>query len=66
MNGAKPAAMFALGLIFGIAVLLMNWDAIDKENNAFAKDFNDRGGMVIFGMHARQCIGADKLAKRKD
>lgn len=39
--------------------LVSNWDRIEKENNAFAKDCNDRGGMVIFGMHARQCLGAE-------
>lgn len=35
-----------------------NWSRIDAENNAFAKQCNDRGGVAHFGVMARQCIGA--------
>ena len=65
MNRAQLPAVFTIGLICGGALMLLNWDAIDKENNAFARDCNDRGGMVVFGMHARQCIGASPTKETK-
>jgi hypothetical protein len=65
MNRAQLAAIFAIGLICGTTIMLLNWDAVDKENNAFAKDCNDRGGMLIFGMYARQCIGTNSTKETK-
>lgn len=60
------AVILALGLTFGGgAIQALHWEAIDKENNAFAKDCNNRGGMVVFGMHARQCIGAGPTKETK-
>jgi hypothetical protein len=58
--------MFGIAIICGTAVTLQHWEAIDKENNAFAKDCNDRGGKVVFGMHARQCIGAGPTKNDKE
>lgn len=58
MNAVRIAGIFSVAIICCAAITLQCWVAIEKENNAFAKDCNDRGGVVIFGMHARQCIGA--------
>lgn len=65
MNGVRIAAVFAIAIICCAAITLQTWSAISKENNAFAKDCNDRGGMVVFGRHARQCIGARPTKETK-
>lgn len=47
-------------LAAGTLIMSHNWSAIERENNAFAKDCNDRGGVARFEFDARQCIGAKK------
>lgn len=51
------AAALVMGYL-GVCALSSNWERMDKDNNAFAKDCNDRGGVAFFDMDARQCIGA--------
>ena len=51
------AAALVVGYL-GACALSSNWERIDKDNNAFAKDCNDRGGVAFFETDARQCIGA--------
>jgi hypothetical protein len=38
--------------------MLTNADRLEREDNAFAKDCNDRGGVAKFEYSVRQCIGA--------
>ena len=45
-------------MIVGVSYMTSNWNRIEKENNAFAKECNDRGGEAKFDFNARQCIGA--------
>lgn len=45
-------------MIVGGMYMSSNWDRIEKENNAFAEDCNNRGGEAKFEVNARQCIGA--------
>jgi len=54
----KEFALILLAVtIGGAAIMLRNIDAIEKEDNAFAKDCNDRGGIAFFE-GSRQCFGA--------
>ena len=55
---AACAIIFAVALIVGTVSVQGIWSSIDRDNNAFAKDCNDRGGVAHFGFDARQCIGA--------
>ncbi|WP_371767530.1 hypothetical protein [Massilia sp.] len=57
MDRKELTLIFLAVTIGGAAVMLRNIDAIDKENNAFAKDCNDRGGLALFE-GPRQCVGA--------
>jgi len=66
--GSKSACV--IGLMFflfcmGVIFMDRNWDRIENENNAFAKDCNDRSGMVIFGAYARQCLCARPTQESK-
>ena len=44
--------------VAGVVTMTHNMDVIQHDNNAFAKDCNDRGGVAYFWAEARQCIGA--------
>lgn len=48
--------------IAGYLIMSINSDRLEQENNAFAKECNDRGGRAEFSYAARQCIGAAKAA----
>ena len=50
--------IFAIATLIGAPMLITRWDRIERENNAFAKDCNDRGGVATFEPSARQCTGA--------
>ena len=59
----KPvAACAALALILAAAVgaIVMNGNmsCISDEDNAFAKECNNRGGVAKFEYSVRKCIGA--------
>lgn len=60
MNTHKVGAFLAFIIISGALMNMMqtNWKKVDDENNAFAKDCNNRGGVATFDSAARQCIGA--------
>jgi hypothetical protein len=53
-------AIVAIALISVTTVMNLNWSKANAENNAFAKDCNDRGGIARFDIDARQCIGAHR------
>lgn len=58
---ANTVGIFLAFVIISMAFTSMvhkNWEKIDTENNAFAKDCNNRGGEAKFDFNARQCIGA--------
>lgn len=56
------AVLIVCGLMFvGAAMMTSNMRQIEQEDNAFAKDCNDRGGVAKFGYSVRQCIGAKQL-----
>jgi hypothetical protein len=63
MRFALPA-LFAITALIGTPLMIMHGDKIERENNAFAKDCNDRGGVAYFGIDSRQCIGAQFLPRR--
>lgn len=44
--------------VAGTGLMTENMNKLRKEDNAFAKDCNDRGGYAEFRSSARQCIGA--------
>jgi hypothetical protein len=48
----------AVILALGTGAMMANWDRLERDNNAFAKDCNERGGEARFDINARQCIGA--------
>ena len=49
-------------MIVGGMYMSSNWERIEKENNAFAKDCNDnRGGEAVFKDGVRQCINQKVL-----
>lgn len=54
----QTVAIVVIGMIACVAMLSENWNRIEAEKNAFAKDCNYRGGRAEFTIHGRQCIGA--------
>lgn len=57
MDRKELALILLVITIGGAAIMLRNIDVIEKDNNAFAKECNDRGGVAFFE-GSRQCIGA--------
>ena len=57
MDHKKLTLILLAVMIGGAAIMLRNIDVIEKDNNAFAKECNDRGGVAFFE-GSRQCIGA--------
>ena len=56
---ALLAVLVISGLcVAGVIVMTDNMDKLRYEDNAFAKDCNDRGGVAKFEYSVRQCIGA--------
>jgi hypothetical protein len=65
MSTNKLFAILAAGgfLLMGSALMITNENKLQEENNAFAKDCNDRGGVAYFFVDSRQCLNA-KLPPR--
>lgn len=54
-----------LGLIaIGMFIMDASWKRVQAQNDAFAKDCNDRGGEVKLDINMRQCLGAKIPSKQ--
>jgi hypothetical protein len=62
MNMNRLFAVISVGALalLGATVMTINDNKIQQEDNAFAKDCNDRGGVAKFEYRVRQCIGAKR------
>ena len=57
-NGLLAVLVISELCVAGVVVMTDNMDKLQREDNAFAKDCNDRGGVAKFEYSVRQCIGA--------
>jgi hypothetical protein len=57
------AIIFSFFVPLGVAVMIDNSNKLRDEDNAFAKDCNDHGGVAKFEYSVRQCICAKTKEK---
>lgn len=55
-NNIVVIAIVALCFIGLLGIVMDHWSKVDADNNAFAKECNDRGGYAEFDASARQCL----------